>query len=607
MKSNMLGMSAALAAVLAMTAVLADEPAKPVSKPTIPPQAKYEAAVLALGSPNIGIRSGAIVALEEVGADETASKALRGDAWQKAIDARFLIGGGMVLPVQIDACRRALDSGLEAVKASRIRMQLAVVLLGMKDLRGAKDAVDPLAPQFDRLPREVQDDLAPLFASVLAANGDPTNAIRWLTVFLDKGLAASDSDEITQRLKLADLLVATGRAEEAMAGVSKLMDRIGGMLSQDAANVLQWVVQRQTIDGNLKAATETCRKVLAARSAAPVFDVLQVRNRLAATLYTAKEEAGAEQEYRAMLTTCKALPPDTRSQCAPMVDAALKGLLQMYRAAGRSDRVLELAQDYLSDLGVLSSSVATICDAGQWAAGTNAETVDRMIDALRKRAAKQADDAAMVDACQQAIMRMELAVPGRSAEALQEARVYYRVCLTAKLADAAEGVALAFKCADHNLSRANMFLKFQKYGPAGMDNTSGSPDDLSDPLAALPALAADAPRNKPFADALAAAAGDYAGMRTRARLLLLLGRGSEAFDALARAFELCPAKDVDLQTVTDDLTSLVVRHTRDLALAQRVVDYVMYGLAGADGKPGTPDDTGDAFGDVRKRLSANGG
>lgn len=280
----------------------------------------------------------------------------------------------------------------------------------------------------------------------------------------------------------------------------------------------------------------------------------------------------------------------------------------MHRAAGRNDRVLGLDQEWLADPSVSAAMITVLCDAGQWAAGTNAVAVDGIVNALRGCAARQAaDNAVVVDTCQQAIVGLEMGVPGRTAEALEEVRIYYRTCQAANLASAAELVALVFKSADRNLSRANAFLKFQKYGPAGMDGKPGTADDVADPLAALPALAADAPRNKSFAETLAKTDRDYVGMRTRAKLLLLMDLGGDAFEALTRAFELCPAKDASLQSATDDLTALVVRYTRDLDLAQRVVDYVMYGPAGADGKPGTADDPGDAFGDVRKRLSGNGG
>jgi TolA-binding protein len=41
----------------------------------------------------------------------------------------------------------------------------------------------------------------------------------------------------------------------------------------------------------------------------------------------------------------------------------------------------------------------------------------------------------------------------------------------------------AFRGLDNSVARANQFIKYQKYGPAGADGVSGTPDDLTDPLA----------------------------------------------------------------------------------------------------------------------------
>lgn len=312
MKASILGIIASMvgAELVLFSVAMADEPAKSASKPADARQAKFEAAVASLTSTNAGVHAGAIVSLEEVGADAAASKALRGDAWQKAADA--LEADKTKAPALLAAYRQALETGLDATQTARFKMRMAVVLLAVKDVHGAKEAMDSLAPEFDRLPREVQDDVAPAMASVLAANGDLAGAIRWTLVFLDKGLAANDSDEIAQRLKLADLLVASGKADEGMAVVNKLMDRIGGMVTPDAASVLQWMVQRQTDAGNFKAATDTCRKVLAARSAAPLGEQMNLRNRLASILIAAKDEAGAEQECRIVLAAWRAAPPESR-------------------------------------------------------------------------------------------------------------------------------------------------------------------------------------------------------------------------------------------------------------------------------------------------------
>jgi len=47
---------------------------------------------------------------------------------------------------------------------------------------------------------------------------------------------------------------------------------------------------------------------------------------------------------------------------------------------------------------------------------------------------------------------------------------------------ALDGIYRAFRCLDMNLTRANRFIKFQKYGKARMDGQEGTDDDLTDPL-----------------------------------------------------------------------------------------------------------------------------
>ncbi|MBU4305983.1 MAG: tetratricopeptide repeat protein [Candidatus Omnitrophica bacterium] len=45
-----------------------------------------------------------------------------------------------------------------------------------------------------------------------------------------------------------------------------------------------------------------------------------------------------------------------------------------------------------------------------------------------------------------------------------------------------DGICRTFRCLDMNLTRANQFIKFQKYGRAGLDGVEGTEDDLSNPL-----------------------------------------------------------------------------------------------------------------------------
>ncbi|MFH1776979.1 MAG: tetratricopeptide repeat protein [Candidatus Omnitrophota bacterium] len=47
---------------------------------------------------------------------------------------------------------------------------------------------------------------------------------------------------------------------------------------------------------------------------------------------------------------------------------------------------------------------------------------------------------------------------------------------------ALDGIYRTFRCYDENLARANQFVKYQKYGKAGIDKTEGTTDDIKDPM-----------------------------------------------------------------------------------------------------------------------------
>ena len=81
----------------------------------------------------------------------------------------------------------------------------------------------------------------------------------------------------------------------------------------------------------------------------------------------------------------------------------------------------------------------------------------------------------------------------------------------------------------------------------------------------------------------------------------------QAFEALRKSFSLCPPSDVELQRAADDLTGLVVRLTKDKVLGESLVQFMMYGAEGADGKKGTADDLADPSPEIVKRLGAGAG
>ena len=70
-------------------------------------------------------------------------------------------------------------------------------------------------------------------------------------------------------------------------------------------------------------------------------------------------------------------------------------------------------------------------------------------------------------------------------QALKSFRNAYQICPLDNvefMERALDGICRTLRCMDMNLTRSNQFIKFQKYGKAGVDAVEGTEDDLSDPL-----------------------------------------------------------------------------------------------------------------------------
>jgi tetratricopeptide (TPR) repeat protein len=154
-------------------------------------------------------------------------------------------------------------------------------------------------------------------------------------------------------------------------------------------------------------------------------------------------------------------------------------------------------------------------------------------------------------------------------------------------------VAEILKAIDKHVGRANAFILFQKFGPAGEDGKPGTPDDLTNPLAdaGYPTYPL---REKAFEAARKAAADDAEASRFRAATWLYCGRPKDALrcylDALARCrLEEYPryAREAVIMGVRP-----VQGHAHGL---ERFYDYLAYGPAGPDGKLNTDDDLKDPF------------
>ncbi|MFB3891841.1 MAG: tetratricopeptide repeat protein [Phycisphaerae bacterium] len=176
----------------------------------------------------------------------------------------------------------------------------------------------------------------------------------------------------------------------------------------------------------------------------------------------------------------------------------------------------------------------------------------------------------------------------------QEALQALRICLDAagdlqtltELTNVAAGI---LKEMDKNVARANQFLEFQQFGPAGKDGKGG----LANPLAALPYPSYPA-REQAFAKARATAGDDTAASKHRALTYIYSGHPQEALKHFADAFRRCSS--ADFRECSHNLIAIGARSVAGSgASLDKYWTFMRLGPAGPDGQMGTGDDLPDPF------------
>jgi tetratricopeptide (TPR) repeat protein len=181
---------------------------------------------------------------------------------------------------------------------------------------------------------------------------------------------------------------------------------------------------------------------------------------------------------------------------------------------------------------------------------------------------------------------------GDRKEALKAARIYLegtrdhrRIGWAVRLA--AELMAEA----DGNVERANAFLDFQRWGPAGEDGEPGTKDDLEDPLASV-GYPRYPGRERTFAEARAKAGDSAWSARHRALTFVYTGRPEKALEFFVDAFRRAAGRE--LREAAHDMVYIGVRAARGHAAGiESVMKFVAHGPAGPDGRRGTGDDMDD--------------
>jgi tetratricopeptide (TPR) repeat protein len=181
---------------------------------------------------------------------------------------------------------------------------------------------------------------------------------------------------------------------------------------------------------------------------------------------------------------------------------------------------------------------------------------------------------------------------GKLEEALKAARISFDAAYDeGTIADNVRLIAEILKGLDKNVGRANAFIAFQRFGPAGEEGKPGTA--VKNPLEGL-AAPSYPERDKAFAEARKAAGDDVRSMQFRAATFSYSGHPKEALKCYMDAF--ARSSGDELQQTGRAMILIGARAVRGHAAGlEEFFTFVNYGPAGPDGKPGTADDLKDPF------------
>ncbi len=385
--------------------------------------------------------------------------------------------------------------------------------------------------------------------------------------------------------QFAEQLAKKGRDEEALE-ICQLANRLSPRFGA-TERMVEIFVRRKEYDKALS----LCREILATKAGKSDPSILSRMYLMIARVYhlNLKDNARAEATYKRLLSiieTTKAHDWKRHYSQASSQWAEFK------IATGRRKDGVEMLLSLLSKDHTQSLQIIPILL-------TNGKPVEleraawqlREIIALSPLLA-QTRQAALVDV----LLRL-----GKPDEALAEARAYFYICLTSQVRAAADKVAQALKAKDESLVNVNRFLRFVTAGPAGADAKRGTEDDLDNVLASYSKLD-NAKRTRLYREALDRCEQDWQGLGHRAVYHLLLEEPAAAYQSLTKAFALCPSNQGNIQTAADAVVQYVYRFSGDSKLAERKLQFMVYGEAGRDGKAGTKDDLADPSVEIERIL-----
>lgn len=304
-----------------------------------------------------------------------------------------------------------------------------------------------------------------------------------------------------------------------------------------------------------------------------------------------RDVEGAQTEVRRVLALGEACPAN-----AYVSAAELSAMLDV--DAGRPDEAAEVLLSVLRHPSLPPAGfVRKLLDLGVGPA-----KLEEAVGLLRSRMVAPftsvSDFQMRLERVQPDLVELLLAI-GQADEAVRECRVLAFGASDRAYPQAVELAARCLKARDGNLGRANALLAF--HGATDLPAAEGrnvllSFSPLDDPVRTegLRALAGTPPV-------------DWNGWLVRSAHLVWYDRPFESLEAARTAFAGCPLATNALQTCANAVARPVLVATRDTALAQRLVDYLLFGAAGPDGRAGTDDDLADPFVEARDRLAYDAG
>ena len=171
------------------------------------------------------------------------------------------------------------------------------------------------------------------------------------------------------------------------------------------------------------------------------------------------------------------------------------------------------------------------------------------------------------------------------------------------LTDAANEIAVAMKAIDGHVHRANQYLLYQRYGPAGEDGKPDTDDDLTNPLKELPEdywqkhAPPDPDLDAKFQAAIDEQEDTMRGHRARGYLYLAWGKPDKAMAEMKAAYRLCPLSQRDLLRAITDIAVAIKGVDGDIFRANRYLLYMKHGPKGKDGIAGNEDDLKNPLGE----------